>query len=241
MNQNEVSLGVRTVKDRNCLRRYFRWAGLMILLLWGLNAVTGFAQETGQIKTREGIPINFTYKSWEILNYQQPDETHLISGNPAWATVEMEQATIRLQANFLAYYNAGAIIEATDGIIISDGTLTIDANHGEYDIKQSQARFLKGVQWESMAGGRTSSGSMDYIFVDVGDGGVENIRMGGKAGQPSKMNLSGDPETFGAMLPGGKKEESAPEKVEQPKDEAAAAGESIVPKVEDRVTSGLAP
>ncbi len=166
--------------------RFFLAAILAILL-----AGTASAQPSaGLSAVQPGSDTEFdmTYETAKITNFGKPDETHWISGNPVGVTAHLSGGPVYLEASTVTYRNQAGIFSATSGVSITDGTVTVKANLGTFDVGKKTARFEKNVRWDHKNGGW---GECDVLTLKMGPGGIDEIQSEGirKAG---RMNIFRD-------------------------------------------------
>jgi len=154
---------------------------LMLAGDWAQSPAEGMKLQVGE------VPIEFTYDSFEIDHYNTPDEIHRAQG--AQIKAFYEGATVVLAAPYLTYASQQGVFSASSGVTISDGTLTVQAQQGEFDIARKVAQFEGEAKWERrQKNGQTSWGQSESITLYFGKGGVQKIVFGSDL-QPGRMFL----------------------------------------------------
>lgn len=181
---------------------------LMAGFLAFLSVGTVWAQPSGGfsgVQPGSDTEFDMTYENARITNFGKPDETHWISGNPVGVTAYLSGGPVYLEAPTVTYRNQAGIFSATSGVSITDGTVTVKAQTGSFDVGKKTARFEKNVRWDHSNGGW---GECDILTLKLGPGGVEEIVSEGirKAG---RMNIFRDNQWVKTSLEKRGKEESA--------------------------------
>jgi len=146
------------------------------------------------VKKAGGVPVEFQYDHWEMTNFQQENEIHRLSGNPVSVTAVFRDAPVFLTTSYLTFNNYEGVISATSGVTITDGTFTVQAQEGTFDLKRKVAHFTgdvhlsrraikagePGVEIESSDVKEVDYwGSSDQLTVYMGEAGFERLESSG--------------------------------------------------------------
>jgi hypothetical protein len=172
-----------------------RWERVARIFLVGVLAVFSVGTVTAEpsgalsgVQPGSDTEFDMTYETARITNFGKPDETHWISGNPVGVTAHLSGGPVYLEAPTVTYRNQAGVFSATSGVSITDGTVTVKAHLGSFDVGRKTARFEKDVRWDHANGGW---GECDLLTLKLGPGGIEEIQSEGirKAG---RMNIFRD-------------------------------------------------
>jgi len=170
-------------------------------ILWLAHAGAWGQEPAGMMKLQIGDqPVQILYEKHEVTNWDKPDETHRISGNPVSVTAYLEGHQVVLEAPYLTY--SEGVFRATSGVAITDGTLSVEAREGRFDTAGKEAHFQGDVKWaRRQTSGRTSRGENEYITLRFGPNGVEHILFGAGPKEPGRMFLFPEGGAMGAIRP----------------------------------------
>jgi len=177
-----------------------RLAGLPAGLLWVWAVAWAQAPMSGMMQQVGKVPVEFVYDSWEIDDYGQPSETHRVTGHPASVTAELDGSPVVLAAPHLTFHGQQAVISATGGVTISDGTFSLQARQGDFNLTSKRADFSGEVHWSRQVGQDTSRGTCDWMTLHFAEGGIRSIESGGTGQRPGRMQLH--PESGAPGSPG---------------------------------------
>ena len=135
--------------------------------------------------------IDIDFKSSTIKDLGKPGESTLICGEPVKVSASMEDSTLVLTAPCLEYQASQNVIYATSDVYITDGTLTVQAQTGRFDITKRVAHFKGNAKWSRKTGNKEDVGINKWITVYLGADGIDRIETG-----PGKVKLSLDKGLF---------------------------------------------
>lgn len=161
----------------------------MILTVLLLFLIPGFSLAQGVMQQVGDTPIEFSYESWDIENYGQPDEFHRVSGNPASVTAYLEGTPVVLKAATMVYRSQEGLVSADKGVTISDGTFTVQAQKGSFNLTNRVAEFSGGTRFQKKAGEQVSWGESESLTIYLGDKGIERISASASSKFPGRLNL----------------------------------------------------
>ena len=216
---NEVRI-VRKAIDRDKGVRLFGYSlmlGMMSLVLIGIAG----AQQSGgtsQFQVSEDIQIDMAFDEGKVIDFGGPDETHWVSGNPVYVTAVMEGNPVNLEAPSLTYKNREGVFSATHGVVIYDGTVTIKADQGNFNVIQKTAQFEEQVRMDHKDGGWMEC---DVLVFKMGENGIDEIHSEGKC-KVGRINIFRDNQLSDSILPIGN--------TSVPDDKKSQGKEALIPE-----------
>jgi len=180
--------------------RWLAWACAGWILGGGtVGGIVAWAQmeSGGRMSAMGDTPVEFVYESYEISNFGQPNERHWVSGSPAVVTAFLKDSTLVVEAPFLSYASQAGVVSATRGIVVSNGTLTVRARQGTFNMAEKRGRFVEDVRWRYGQG--SNWGTCDKLTFDIGESGQISRIKSESDKKPGRMNLHSN---RGAPFPG---------------------------------------
>lgn len=200
--------------------------GVSLVVMTGLSLLFSggvFAQGPTSKVMAGDIPVQMEYDTRETLDMGGPDETHRFSGDPVVVTALMEGREVVLKAPEIRYARKDGKIRAANGVSITDGTTTVTAEEGIYDVAAGMVIFEGQARWQQSTGDKTNWGVDQQMKIILSEGKIKSI-IASNPSKPGRMSLNFQ-ESAGMPLEAGHLDALEPEPgVELPKAEPRKSG-----------------